>query len=54
MLVQYFREIGKSWKTDGSIENEKIINQSAYGVFQKEKNRVQILSRKNDNERTAA
>ena len=38
VLVQNFREIGKSWKTDGSIENARKINQVTYGVFDTEKN----------------
>ena len=32
-LVENFSEIGKSWKTDGSIENAKMINQVIYGIF---------------------
>ena len=32
-LVENFSEIGKSWKTDGSIENAQMINQVIYGIF---------------------
>ena len=30
VMVENFREIGKSWKMDGSLENAKKINQVAY------------------------
>ena len=39
LLVENFREIGKSWKTDGSIGNAKKINQVTYGVFDSKQNR---------------
>ena len=32
-LVENFTEIGKSWKTDGSVENALKINQVLYGIF---------------------
>ena len=32
-LVENFSEIGKSWKTDGSVENAQKINQVIYGIF---------------------
>jgi len=38
VMVENFREIGKSWKMDGSLENAKKINQVAYGVFDAKKN----------------
>jgi hypothetical protein len=38
VMVQNFREIGKSWKMDGSIDNAKRINQVAYGVFDSKAN----------------
>ena len=38
VLVENFREIGKSWKMDGSVENAKRINQIAYGVFDSKTN----------------
>ena len=38
VMVQNFREIGKSWKMDGSVGNAKKINQVAYGVFGSKKN----------------
>ena len=38
VMVKNFREIGKSWKMDGSVENAKKINQIAYGVFDSRKN----------------
>ena len=38
VMVQNFREIGKSWKMDGSVSNAKKINQVAYGVFGSKKN----------------
>ena len=37
-MVQNFREIEKSWKMDGSIDNARKINQVAYGVFDQKTN----------------
>ena len=36
-LVESFTEIGKSWKTDDSVENANKINQVVYRIFDSSK-----------------